>query len=577
MILPDWIEGHPDLAPRGELAAAAVREATRGWGKSDRPEPLVQYQNDPVGFAVDVLGIPEHTIRWKLNGGLYDGHEWDGTEEPLVTLAEWLAAGENVGVEAATGTSKSFTLAWLTLWWTGSWEGARTFTYAPTEDQLRLFMWMEMRKMFPRFKRRFPTAQLLDLRLRMIPGSDEWGAVGYAVRIRAGEESATGAQGVHAEHLLLITEETPGIDRSVMNAIAATATAPHNIQLSVGNPDHADDELHRWCLRDHVRHVRISGLDTPNHLSGEQIIPGVRGKVKNERDYEDFEGPSGRLYISRVRGVSPSEAADALIRRSWLERAAARYTDSLEHARLRQMGGKGLGVDVANSEGGDRAALAPWEGAVLLETNSYPCPDALQFSYRVQTRQALLAVEDRFVGVDSVGVGSNVINKGKEFGRRWQALNSGLVGKALGELDRELLQTRGVVVLDVAEFRNLRDLMWWIFRTDLMRDRIAIPPEREAPKLWRDLLTPQWTTRNGRVEVEPKEKIRERLGRSTDDGDAAIYGNYVRDRRIPKEPERTPSAWDPEVLEREAREGRRVHGPKPRRPKTPLTATEWIP
>jgi len=181
----------------------------------------VEYRTRPLDWIVDVLGVDRRTLVWS-EAGDYESHRWDGTREPLVAILDAIAAGQDVGVESATGTGKSFLAACLTLWFLACWLDARVYSYAPKEDQLRLYLWAEIARLFPRFEEHFPLAKLSDLRIRMDGATDRWAAHGYAVRIRAGEESATGAQGAHAEHMLLITEETPGIDPSVMHAADGT-------------------------------------------------------------------------------------------------------------------------------------------------------------------------------------------------------------------------------------------------------------------------------------------------------------------------------------------------------------------
>ena len=44
--------------------------------------PHVLYQSDPVGWAVDKLGVPEHTLRWSQLAA-YQSHTWDGDVDPL--------------------------------------------------------------------------------------------------------------------------------------------------------------------------------------------------------------------------------------------------------------------------------------------------------------------------------------------------------------------------------------------------------------------------------------------------------------------------------------------------------------
>lgn len=544
----------PALFDLKDPYVAAVERVERTVTGQGGPRPLEQYQDRPVDFAVDVLGIPERTIRWSANAG-YEQHRWDGTRDPIARMVEALAEGRNVGVESGTGTGKSYALAWIALWFLACWRDARVYTYAPKEDQLRLFMWAEIAKMWPRFHQKFPTASLTDLRIRMDGRSDRWSMHGYSVQVKAGEESATGAQGAHAPHMLLITEETPGIHPSVMKALENTRTDDHNLQISVGNPDHQLDELHRWCEKPTVEHIRVSALDHPNVVTGRPIIPGAVSRNRVEERLEEY-GEGSRLADSRIRGISPSEAADSLIRLDWVRTAVALYDDLTFREGL-----PARGVDVANSEDGDLAAIARGLGACLLEVDSFPCPDASQLGVRVAAEIALERIDSQHVGVDAVGVGASTVNKLKELGRLVQALNGG--ERARPALDEDVLREKGKGVRREESYYNLRAQMWWQMRQDLHHGRIALPDD---PELHRDLITPRWETRNGKIIVESKEDIRKRLGRSPDKGDAAVMWNWVRHRRALPEDDGPPSAWAPEILKHEARENRRVRERPARRP-----------
>jgi hypothetical protein len=81
------------------------------------------------------------------------------------------------------------------------------------------------------------------------------------------------------------------------------------------------------------------------------------------------------LYKSRIRGISPEQSKMAMIRMEWLERAAKNYEDPEIRKRM-SIGVKARGVDVANSESGDKAAIARFQGSVLYEVESFQCPDA---------------------------------------------------------------------------------------------------------------------------------------------------------------------------------------------------------
>lgn len=499
------------------------------------------YQRDPIAWARDYLGIPEHTLRWSLLPE-YAEHAWDGTPDPLAAVCEALASGQSVGVESGTGTGKTFCGAFLVTWFLCCFKDSITVTTAPKEDQLSLHIWKEIGAMYPRLKQKYPQLTRAHLRLRMTPPglSDEesealrekWSAVGYACGIDAetsaqGEQgSATKAQGFHAEHMLIMTEETPGIHPAVMTAFENTRTGDHNLHVAWGNPDHTMDALHLFCLKPEVQHVRISALDHPNVVTRRTIIPGAvsYGRVEARRiEY----GEDSRLYQSRVQGICPSEAAEALIRMAWIRQCIAREAPP--------EGLPALGVDVANSERGDKAAVAHGYGSCCTEVRAFQCPDANVLGADVFALMQTEKVNRSHVGVDSVGVGVGTFNKLKELGELVQGLNGGMAP------DEFVVEEEGDrVYVEEEKFNNLRSQMWWQARKDAQFCRVTIPDD---PELHRDLVVPKWKTHNGKIVVESKEDIKKRLGRSPNKGDAFVYWNWVRRRRPlpPQEP-------DPQVV-----------------------------
>ncbi len=471
---------------------------------------LPRYQRNPIAWMVDRMGIPEHTLRWSLNPG-YRTHQWDGTHDPLVHMCQGLADWRNVGVESATGTQKTYTAALLVFWFLDCFQDSTVVTGAPREKQLTLHLWKEVGKLWPRFHAIRPDAELATLRIRMRPGSDVWSAQGFATGVGADEESATRAQGFHAEHMLIITEETPGIHEAILTAFDNTCTAPHNLQLRLGNPDHQLDQLHLFCQLPSTVAIRMSAYDHPNVVAHDPaIVPGAVSSPSIERRRQKYSEESP-LFQSRVRGVSPTEATNALIKLAWCYRA--RDKSPAERLALRQHGAPGLGVDVANSEGGDEAALAEGKGGVLDNVEAFRCPDANAMGRnRVATRISRDLPAGR-VGVDTVGVGAGTFNELTRLKHHVVSLNGGAEPIFIAGQEEE--------------FANLRAQMHWQMRMDLQHDRVALPEDEE---LFADLATPKWGTRGGKIFVESKEDMQKRLpgGRSPNKGDAAVYWNWVR-------------------------------------------------
>lgn len=534
------------MADREWTIGDAWAVATSGVGVS---AAHVHYQHDPIGWVRDKLLIPEHTLRWSMNG--YLGHEWDGTVDPLVVLFEGVAAweangmggGGGVSVESGTGTGKSYGLALLILWFLACFEDAEVYTFAPKEDQLRLYIWKNIAEVWPRFVALFPGAILTDLRIQMRGvGNDNWSAHGFPVAMRAGEQVSIRASGMHAQHMLLVYEEMPGIELPVTLAGKNTCTAPHNLRIGIGNPNHQLDALHRMSLEPGVIAVRMSALDHPNVvMRNPSIVPGAVSEVSIAKRLLEY-GERSPVYQSRVRGVSPEQASDALIRLEWLKASAQRYAARLlyssEHGPEHSVQGSytypgipnrvtGKGVDAANSDHGDQAAICDFAGNVMVRIDAFACPDSNLLGAQAVREARTAGLAGERVGVDAIGVGAGTVNEARRQGFTLNALYAG--GKPMVMVEKMADGKPLEWSPDVNKFENLRGQMYWQAREDLRLNVIDVPEDKE---LWEELVCPTFEDDNKVVKVEKKDDLKPRLGRSPNKADAFVMANWVRSRKL---------------------------------------------
>lgn len=495
--------------------------------------PHTAYQRKPLDWITQKLGVPKHTISWADAPGFPSNREWDGTPQPMVEVLNALAAWRNVGVESGTTTGKTYLGACIVLWFLACFEDSIVVTVAPKKEQLEKHIWKEIGRLWPRFQLLFPEAEKSSLRIRMRTNSDVWGASGFVAGVRAEEVegSATKAQGFHAEHMLIVFEETPGIAPAIMTAFKNTCRAPHNLRAAFGNPDHQHDELHRFCVSPRTVHVRVSAYDHPNVVCDDpSIVPGAVSRQGIEEALEDAKedgGAESRMFQSRVRGVSPAESADALIKLEWCERSVDRPMTGYRLA---------FGVDVANSESGDKAAIAKGTGSRLDSLRAFACNDANVLGHQVWDEAMREGVELLHVGIDSVGVGAGTVNTLREhrgtdrFGKEHDGSNARALNGSAKPVTKSQKAPDGSLydwIDDANEFFNLRAQMWWQMREDLRLGRVTLVNDRA---LFHELTTPTWERKNGKVRVEEKTEIKKRLGRSPDRADAVVYWNWVRPR-----------------------------------------------
>lgn len=488
--------------------------------------PHAEYQTDPIGWMVDKMGIPEHTLRWSLCPG-YDAHTWDGDEDPIARMCETIRDWKDAAVESATGTGKSYGAALLILWFLACWENAQVFTFALTEDQLKLYIWRNITELWPRFQAWFPSAELTSLCIRMRGGIDDtWSAHGKGVQLRAGETVASRAQGMHGEDMLLVYEEAAGMDWAIVEAGRNTATRPHNPRLFIGNPNSQLDSLHRVSQQPGVVAIRASALDHPNVVSGNpNTVPGTISREKIELRRVEY-GETDPVYLSRVRGISPEQAANALIRVEWLRRAAIRY-EAKKKADALPMIVTGKGVDVANSEHGDSASICDFGNNVVIRHDAFPCPDANQLGAQVVKEANKHELPGARVGVDAIGVGAGTVNEARRLGMVVQALYAG--GKPMAMIEKAPDGRMVEWSPDVNQFKNLRSQGLWQLREDYRTDQIDAPEDRT---LWEELTAHTFEDHDKVTIVLPKDEVKAVIGRSPDKSDALWMANWVRKRAV---------------------------------------------
>jgi hypothetical protein len=122
------------------------------------------------------------------------------------------------------------------------------------------------------------------------------------------------------------------------------------------------------------------------------------------------------------------------------------------------------------------------------------------------------------------GYGGDITLRLKENGIAYQAFNGASASK--------------MTTADGVRFVNARSEAWWRLREELNPDReggsvIALPDDAE---LLADLAAPTFEVRTNGIQIESKDTIRKRLGRSPDKGDAVVMclapGNKAIRRRL---------------------------------------------
>lgn len=509
------------------------------------------YRTRPDLWLVERFNEPLTSLIWDLwDKEAYSNHKWDGTKNPFLEAFKALVNKEWVGMEACTSAGKTYIMARIAFWFLDVYDNAMVVTTAPKKSQLINLLWKEINKCFQKFKRIRPQAQIYKSPAVRVMQDDEfveWSMIGEVAGVDAGAEVAQKMAGFHAKNMLFLLDEMSAIPQSIYLAIENTCTDTNNLICASGNPLSNTDTLHKFCVKQKVRHITISAYDHPNvvleNAGKEAPIGGAvtQGSIDmRKREY----GEESNLFLARVRGISPAQSTDSLIKGKWLDDAVLKVAERFDNTTSYNA----MGVDVANSTNGDAAAIAIGEGNTLRILKEFQCPDANQLGlnliYDNVTLEELynqrgVAKENQHIyqlptfqehnilpsciGIDTVGVGVGTINAFINEGYTPIALQGGYLKRVvpLDEQEKALY-----------EFGSLRDQMYWAVREDLLAGVIGIDLKIIGSvvfnQLKNELTAHRFVATSSKIKIEAKEAVKKRLGKSPNYADAFVYWNWMR-------------------------------------------------
>lgn len=412
-----------------------------------------------------------------------------------------------VAVRGPHGLGKTTTSALAVLWFAVTRELSgvdfKVATTAGAWRQLTRFLWPEIAKW----------ARRLDWdALGIEPWNSRTELMALTLSLKFGSAFAVASdtaaliEGVHADSVLYVFDESKSVVPAVFDAAeGALSGAGEAFALAMSTPGEPAGRFYDI-------HRRAPGLDEwwTRHVKVDEAI--AAGRVS--RDWVNKRrvqwGQDSALFANRVLGEFHTSDESGVIALSWVEAAVERWVEWDADGRPATPGvRKALGVDVARS-GSDRTVLAVVDGLTVVELRRSSLEDTMQTTGRV--RGVLDADPERVAHVDVIGVGGGVVDRLRETKQKVEAFNS---SESSDRTDRS----------KELGFLNKRAAAWWHLREILdpaFDSKVMLPPD---DALIGDLTAPRWrVTSTGKIQIESKDDIRKRIGRSTDDGDAVVMG-----------------------------------------------------
>ena len=467
-------------------AAGEVQKTT------EYPHPT----DDPLGF-IRYLGVTP----WVDTGF--------GGEDKLGKIVDSVFNGPNrfTVVESGNGVGKSYTAAAVVCAWIKKYDVSAVVTLAPTAAQVNNILWRNIRLMWQRADGVLPGEVLETPAWKISP--DHYG-IGLSPK-RHTQEDVSSLFGYHNPNLLVVLDEAPGIPRSLWEAIHRLITADNNKILALGNPLAQAGPFWEACNSPAWTHIRVSCMNHPNVVTKETKIEGATGwNWVNERVLEhcfpageddpgsfEWEGRwwiPNSLFQSMVLGQAPEEAEDQLIALNWVMGAMSWTADPGDAEPIV------LGLDPSRVVHGDASCMVAKQGArVLWIKRRQPRTNDPSGEMAGWLKAEYIKIGAARAYVEETGIGSGVVDRARHLGV-------------------SVLPVSPASQATTNQWANKRAECWWLLREALQGGAVSLP---EDDMLTADLTAPRFHyDALGRIQLEIKKKIKDRLGRSPDAGDA---------------------------------------------------------
>jgi len=271
----------------------------------------------------------------------------------------------------------------------------------------------------------------------------------------------------------------------------------------------------RWFARLEDKDVEVEG-PKPFEFQGETITPKSRTFIPAALKDNAFLALSG--YGAQLQALPEPLRSQLLygdysigltddpwqiIPSAWVEAAQRRWKPEHKPDETATC----AGLDVARG-GKDATVLAQRWGNWFAPLEKHPGKDTPDGTFGRQIAWNALQ-RGGYVNVDVIGVGAAVVDLCREMDMNVVPVNFGAGTK---RHDRT----------NLLKFTNVRAYAYWSMREALdpeKGDGIMLPPDTE---LKADLCSARWMMRVTGIQVESKDDIKERLGRSPDAGDAVV-------------------------------------------------------
>jgi hypothetical protein len=400
---------------------------------------------------------------------------------------------QRIALKACKGPGKSTVLAWLVWNFLLTRPHPKVIATSITGDNLRDGLWTELAKWQARSAILQTAFTWTTTRIQANDHPDTWFASARQwSRTADATQQADTLAGIHAERVLFVIDEAGGVPDSVAAAAeAGLATGLETKLVIAGNPTLLSGPLYRASTRERP-------LWWVKEITGDPDDPNRAPRISIQWAREQIEkyGRDNPWVLVNVFGEFPPAQANSLVAVDVVTAAQRRQLTLAEYGDDAII----LGVDVARY-GDDRSVAFARQGRRAFPPRVWRGLDLMTLSGNVA--RYMDEVKPHAVFVDQTGIGSGVVDRLRQLGRRVIGIDFG--GKPYG------MNEAG------DRCQNRRAEMWWS-----MAEWVKTAQIPDLAEIVAELTAPTYTYANaaGKLQLESKEDMKKRGLPSPDLADA---------------------------------------------------------
>lgn len=431
---------------------------------------------DPLAFGRVVLGR----------------RRWHGQRK----MVEAMRKHRRVRFQSGNATGKTHELAASIVEFIATGKKRRVVCTGPSYDQVRRGLWAEIQNAWD-------DAAARGVKIGPRPGADSWDiGPGHGAFIASVDNISSIQGGRGSGGTWIVMDEAQGVhDANLWTALESLMQSPTSRFFTSSNPLYPEGVDYENSLNAEWHTVTLDSMAHPNVVTGREVIPGAVSRQWVEECIRRW-GEEDPRTVARIYGRYPEIGSSSLFSMRTIEAAAMMLPTMRE--------GLHLGIDVAG-EGGDLNVATVVRDGVVEDVREWSGIDPMGTVGMIVQLIRELHVNPTNVHIDSTGLGSGIVARLIEQGYSVDGINfaespSGAWADVLH--DQTALNRRAEMYLVAAQ---------------LLRDgNLKIPARFDLTR--RDLCATRLTKphSSGASQIEPKDAIKKRIGRSPDFGDSLV-------------------------------------------------------